>query len=172
MPKPRELWGVLRPTQDKKESMSLRSFQCPAGEPCYAEECVSARTCMHMDEIPQAEPGQVDPDAGNRVTELKAEVERLKDLLREHLIGPSEHGMEYNDFQRITAEVQTLRQDKDRMDWMEQFITGGLIETAFEVDGGIHLTLSPVGGEVVAYRDKNCLRQAVDEARASGLFRR
>ena len=66
------------------------------------------------------------------------------------------------------ADVAELVADKARLDWMETFIETGVIETAFELDGGIHLTLSTVGdAESVAYREKNSLRQAIDEARAA-----
>lgn len=56
------------------------------------------------------------------------------------------------------------QEDMSRLDWLEDFIQTGLIEAAFEMDGGVHLTLSKVGYPASAYREKNSLREAIDEA--------
>lgn len=69
----------------------------------------------------------------------------------------------------LLKRVEEAERDKVRLDWMEEFIQTGVIETAFEMDGGIHLTLSTVGDhEEKAYREQNCLREAIDAALAGG----
>lgn len=51
--------------------------------------------------------------------------------------------------------------DMKLLDWLEDFLKGGHIESCFEMDGGIHILLSPVGGPQVAYRDQNTFREAI-----------
>lgn len=44
----------------------------------------------------------------------------------------------------ITAVIEGRENDKKdtaRLDWLEEFIKTGMVEAAFEMDGGIHLTL-------------------------------
>jgi hypothetical protein len=54
--------------------------------------------------------------------------------------------------------------DKRRMDFLEEFILTGVVTAGFEMDGGIHLTLSQVGDhEETALREKNTLREAIDD---------
>ena len=54
--------------------------------------------------------------------------------------------------------------DKRRMDFLEEFILTGVVTAAFELDGGIHLTLSTVGDkDETALRERNTLREAIDE---------
>lgn len=68
----------------------------------------------------------------------------------------------------MSKHIKELETDGARVDWMEQFIETGVIETAFELDGGIHLTLSAVGDKKeVAFREQNSLREAIDKARAA-----
>jgi hypothetical protein len=62
--------------------------------------------------------------------------------------------------QRFTAALA----DEYRLDWIENFIQGGILTTAFELDGGIHLTLNPIGRAQYALRERNSLREALDEA--------
>lgn len=61
-------------------------------------------------------------------------------------------------------EITNARQDARRMDFLEEFILTGAIAAGFEIDGGIHLTVCSVGDtEETAYREKNTLREAIDE---------
>lgn len=54
--------------------------------------------------------------------------------------------------------------DVSRMDFLEEFILTGVIAAGFEIDGGIHLTVCSVGDtKETAYREKNTLREAIDE---------
>ena len=47
-------------------------------------------------------------------------------------------------------------------------MSGGHIESAFEMDGGVHLTVCMAGDEPIEIREKNSLRDAIDAARNSG----
>ena len=73
------------------------------------------------------------------------------------------------DHPSIAAELRKFApfaEDHPRIEWIEQFIETGVLESSFELDGGVHLTLSSVGdSEEVAYRNKNSFREAVDLAR-------
>lgn len=61
--------------------------------------------------------------------------------------------------------------DTRRLDWLDNFVQHeGCFESCFELDGGVHITLSPVGGPEngIAYRDKNDIRCALDAAIEEG----
>ena len=61
--------------------------------------------------------------------------------------------------------------DKQILDWIDEFVNTGVIESAFEIDGGVHVTLSNFAEmKEVAYRDQNSFRAGVCTAMlASGL---
>lgn len=44
--------------------MPILTIQCPSGDTCYADECISCHFCMHMDEFepPELEALQSQPD--------------------------------------------------------------------------------------------------------------
>jgi hypothetical protein len=53
-------------------------------------------------------------------------------------------------------------EDTEIVNWIEEFIQTGVITTAFELDGGIHLTVATVGNDKeIAYREQNSFREAV-----------
>jgi hypothetical protein len=63
--------------------------------------------------------------------------------------------------------AQQQNEDTARLDWLGQAAEGAHISLCFEIDGGVHCTVEPVGGEAVAGRNKNTIREAIDAARAA-----
>lgn len=64
-------------------------------------------------------------------------------------------------------EIAELRMDREIVDWIENFIETGVLTTAFELDGGIHVTLATVGDtEERALRERNTFREAMAEVMA------
>jgi len=106
-----------------------------------------------------------DPAVSEIAAKRKADVAQLEADITQSLKA----GLSWMEKAKAAEQyVAELGEDKARLDWMETFIETGVIETAFELDGGIHLTLSTVGdAEPVAYREKNSLREAIDAARAA-----
>ena len=71
----------------------------------------------------------------------------------------------------LKAEVERLKADKERIDWIEDLLQAGVLSTGMELDGGIYLDVSGfINAEEVSYRERNSFREAIDEARqALGL---
>lgn len=69
---------------------------------------------------------------------------------------------------QLAATAPNSSVDSERMDWLEDAVSGGHVESAFEMDGGVHLTVCIVGDEPLEIREKNTLREAIDAARDSG----
>ncbi len=67
----------------------------------------------------------------------------------------------------LKAENEKLKADKLRLDWLEDAVSGGYVESAFEVDGGVHLTVCMAGDPPLELREKNSIREAIDAARAA-----
>lgn len=68
----------------------------------------------------------------------------------------------------LRAQVDQLKQDAERLDWLNEFIESGMIEAALEVDGGINLRLSAMGDrEPVDLREQDSIRAAIDSGRAA-----
>lgn len=66
------------------------------------------------------------------------------------------------------TESATDGEDKARLDWLNDFIQGGYVEMAVELDGGINMRLSAMGcREPLDLRDQNSIRDAIDNARKS-----
>lgn len=64
----------------------------------------------------------------------------------------------------LRVQLKEAKADTKRMDWLEDFIQGGVVDTGFECDGGIYLTLSKPGDkEPAELREQNGLREALDE---------
>lgn len=59
---------------------------------------------------------------------------------------------------------EAKRTDTERLDWLERSIQTALVTTCFDLDGGVHLTVEHVGGPDIVLREKNNLREAIDEA--------
>lgn len=54
--------------------------------------------------------------------------------------------------------------DTERLDWLENYLSGGCLETCFEMDGGIHATFSRVGDPAeTVLRERNDFRSCIDE---------
>jgi hypothetical protein len=79
-------------------------------------------------------------------------------------MSPTGNFVAYADYDTLAARVAELEADKARLDWLEDAVSGGHIESAFEMDGGVHLTVCMAGDEPLELRDKNSLREAIDAA--------
>jgi len=62
---------------------------------------------------------------------------------------------------------QSAQGDKVRMDWLEAQAAAGHISICFELDGGVHVTLDPVGEVQRAARNVASIREGIDALAAS-----
>lgn len=56
-----------------------------------------------------------------------------------------------------------MKSDTELLDWLEDFLLGGCVDACFELDGGVHATFSEMGSEPITFREKNCLRDILQE---------
>lgn len=58
----------------------------------------------------------------------------------------------------------TIEQDADAMlDWLQAKTEEGVVLMGIEVDGGLHVTLEPLGGPTSSAREKDTIREAIAE---------
>ena len=58
--------------------------------------------------------------------------------------------------------MRNVGRDTARLDLLEEYAPDGVWSIGMELDGGVHVTFDPVGGEQVAAREKNTVRAALD----------
>lgn len=63
---------------------------------------------------------------------------------------------------RLYTERDALQADKRRMEWLEAKADEGCVTMCFGLDGGVHVTLDPLGGEQTAARNVASLREGID----------
>lgn len=51
--------------------------------------------------------------------------------------------------------------DKQMIDWLQAQAEAGCVTMCFDLDGGVHVTLDPVGGEQRAAREADTVRDAI-----------
>jgi len=51
--------------------------------------------------------------------------------------------------------------DKEMLDWLQSRASEGLVSMAFELDGGVHVTLDLLGGEQLAVREVESVRYGI-----------
>ncbi len=51
--------------------------------------------------------------------------------------------------------------DKEMLDWLQERATEGCVTMCFELDGGVHVTLDPAGGEQKAAREVETVRAGI-----------
>jgi hypothetical protein len=66
-------------------------------------------------------------------------------------------------------EYAAMRRDKERLDWLSEYVETGCADFGFEFDGGVYLQLIPLGGDKSDFRERNDIRQAIDDAIAAEL---
>jgi hypothetical protein len=54
--------------------------------------------------------------------------------------------------------------DTQRMNKLEELAEGAFVGMCFEIDGGVHMTVEAPSVEAVAYRHRNSIRHALDDA--------
>jgi hypothetical protein len=117
------------------------AFRCPKCGFALTKTCINART-GEFGTREQERESEPCPNDGTMLVHVT-----YKEVLAE-----------YDERLRLTLA------DERRIDWMERFIESGLIETSFELDGGIHLTMASSWGDPIALRCRNSLREAIDSA--------
>ena len=58
-------------------------------------------------------------------------------------------------------ELRGLREDKKALDWLQAAAETAIITTCFELDGGVHVTVDPVGGQRYAARNQDTIRDGI-----------
>jgi hypothetical protein len=117
------------------------AFKCPQCGFVLTKACLNADT------------GEI----GTREQERESEPCPNDGTMLEH-ITYRERLEEYD--QRLTAALA----DEHRLDWIENFIQSGMLTTAFDMDGSIYLAVQPLGRAEHFFRERNSLREALDEA--------
>jgi hypothetical protein len=51
--------------------------------------------------------------------------------------------------------------DAQMLDWLQQQAEQGCVTMCFELDGGVHVTLDPLGGEQTAAREVETVRDGI-----------
>lgn len=51
--------------------------------------------------------------------------------------------------------------DKEMLDWLQSRASEGVVSMAFEIDGGVHVTFDPLGGEQQAAREVETVRDGI-----------
>lgn len=51
--------------------------------------------------------------------------------------------------------------DAQMLDWLQQQAEQGCVTMCFELDGGVHVTLDPLGGEQVSAREVETVRDGI-----------
>lgn len=64
-------------------------------------------------------------------------------------------------YKTLEAQLKQAVEDSRMLDCLQDFVEGGIVTAAFEIDGGVHLTVCEMGSEEVAYREQNSLRDAI-----------
>lgn len=54
--------------------------------------------------------------------------------------------------------------DAERIDHLEHLVSEAYVSACFEMDGGVHLTVERPSSSAEAYRNKDTLRDAIDDA--------
>lgn len=67
---------------------------------------------------------------------------------------------------RILYNASHQMDDSKRLDQLSKWAEDGCVTSCIELEGGIHLTLEPMGGEPRAARNKTHIREAIDELMA------
>lgn len=62
----------------------------------------------------------------------------------------------------MRRQIIALEADKARMDKLQTLSEQGVVSMCFEMDGGMHVTFEPVGGERCAARNVSSIREGVD----------
>lgn len=55
--------------------------------------------------------------------------------------------------------------DQARIEALEDWCLGGCVDMGVEIDGGVYITVSMIGGPHIELREQNCIRDAIDAAR-------
>lgn len=63
----------------------------------------------------------------------------------------------------LIAEIERLRKDSQRLDWLQEQAEIGCVTMCFEIDGGFHVTLDPAGDEQKAAREVDTVRDGIDK---------
>jgi hypothetical protein len=124
------------------------AFKCPQCGFVLTKNCINADT-GEMGTREQERESELCPNDGTMLVHVtwKDRVEEYDKLL-----------LQYDE--RLNKALA----DEHRLDWIENFIQGGVFVTAFELDSGIHLNLLPLGRAEYVLRERKNLREALDEA--------
>lgn len=59
------------------------------------------------------------------------------------------------------APIAAPAMDSDMLNWLQEQVEAGYVSMCFEVDGGVHVTLEPAGGESRSARNADTIRGAI-----------
>lgn len=66
---------------------------------------------------------------------------------------------------QIGIALKAGQEDAARIEWLDEIAAFSIIAIAFEIDGGVHLTIESPGIEAYAAREQSSVRAAIDTAR-------
>jgi hypothetical protein len=141
------------------------------GMTAYIERLIAERDALRALSVTNIMLDVVPGEDGMGKEVFATSVEQVKNKLTELGQAAEDAQLERD---ALRSEVASLRQrptgveasewraDKLRMEWLEAKADEGCVTMCFELDGGVHVTLDPLGGEQTAARNALSVREGID----------
>jgi len=71
---------------------------------------------------------------------------------------------------RLAVQVWPDNPDLARIQALEEWCSEGCVEMGLDLDGGVYLAVSLVGGPEIDLRERNSIREAIDQVRSDSRF--